>query len=174
MGGTCLGCSDAIRAESNNLRVGSLGAISDKGREEVEAFWEYVGFVANSLVFLLIGLRLTEQPFGAVWKSALIVILLVLAGRALAVYGCCALFMRSKVRVAAKHQHILFWGGLRGALALALVLGLPSDTPHREAILTITFAVVAFSVVVQGLTITPLLRKLGEISTNGKVGDHGN
>jgi CPA1 family monovalent cation:H+ antiporter len=62
-----------------------------------------------------------------------------------------------------RHQHILFWGGLRGALALALALGLPPEVPARESIITMSFAVVAFSVFVQGLTMTPLLRKVGEI-----------
>ena len=144
--------------------AGSAWAISERGREAVETFWEYVAFVANSLIFLLIGFRLTEQSFGEFWRAALIVNSLVLAGRALAVYGCCALFAHSARRVEANHQHILFWGGLRGALALALVLGLPLDMPYRQAILTITFAVVTFSVIIQGLTITPLLRGMGEIS----------
>ena len=62
---------------------------------------------------------------------------------------------------------MLFWGGLRGALALALALGLPDNIPGREEIITISFAVVAFSVFVQGMSMTPLLRHMGEI-TNGK------
>jgi monovalent cation:H+ antiporter, CPA1 family len=62
-----------------------------------------------------------------------------------------------------KHQHILFWGGLRGALALALALGLPTEVPRRDEIITISFAVVAFSVFVQGLTMAPFLRRMGEI-----------
>ena len=62
-----------------------------------------------------------------------------------------------------KHQHVLFWGGLRGALALALALGLPPEVPQREEIITISFAVVAFSVFVQGLTISPFLRRMGEL-----------
>jgi len=57
----------------------------------------------------------------------------------------------------------MFWGGLRGALALALALALPDNVPQRETIVTVSFAVVAFSVFVQGLTLTPLLRKFGEI-----------
>jgi len=63
-----------------------------------------------------------------------------------------------------RQQHALFWGGLRGALALALALGLPEDVPARAEIITVSFAVVAFSVFVQGLTITPLLRSIREIS----------
>ena len=62
-----------------------------------------------------------------------------------------------------KHQHVLFWGGLRGALALALALGLPTEVPQREEIITISFAVVAFSVFVQGLTMEPFLRRMGEL-----------
>jgi len=58
---------------------------------------------------------------------------------------------------------VLFWGGLRGALALALALSLPADLADRNTITTVTFAVVALSVLVQGLTITPLLRRLGQL-----------
>jgi len=84
-------------------------------------------------------------------------------GRAMAVYPCCLLYARSGLRVGMRHQHVLVWGGLRGALALALALALPSDVPQREAIVTVSFAVVAFSVFVQGLTLTPVLKAFGEI-----------
>lgn len=143
--------------------VGSLGAISDRGRESVESFWEYAGFVANSLIFLLIGMRLAAQNIWDVILPALVVVVFVTLGRAVAVYGCCAFFARSAQRVSTSHQHILFWGGLRGALALALALGLPENLPQREEIVAVAFAVVAFSIIVQGLTMTPLLRRLGEI-----------
>ncbi len=143
--------------------LGSLGSISDKGREAVEAFWEYAAFVANSLVFLLIGMYEAHQNFTSVWRSALAAMLLVILGRAMAVYPLCFSFSWSTRRVSRQHQHILFWGGLRGALALALALGLPVELPGREEIITVTFAVVAFSTFVQGLTITPLLRRMGEL-----------
>lgn len=143
--------------------LGSLGTISDKGRDAVVGFWEYIAFVANSLVFILIGIRGAHQNFGAVLVPAIIAIGLVTIGRALAIYPCCAVFARSRLRVEGKHQHILFWGGLRGALALALALGLPLDVPRRDEIITVSFAVVAFSVFAQGLTITPLLRRMGEV-----------
>lgn len=144
--------------------LGPLGAISDKGRSAVESFWEYAAFVANSLVFLLIGMRETRQNFAAVWWPAMVAIVLVTIGRAAAIYPTCFLFSRSSLRVTARHQHILFWGGLRGALALALVLGLPDGLPYREEIIAISFAVVAFSIFVQGLTISPLLHRLGELA----------
>ena len=144
--------------------IGSLGAFSDKGREAVETVWEFIAFLVNSIIFLLIGLRLTHENFRALWFPALVAIIVVILGRALAVYPCCALFARSSRRVAWGHQHVLVWGGLRGALALALALGLPPNLPQRQAITTAAFAVVTFSVVVQGITMKPLLRKVGALS----------
>jgi monovalent cation:H+ antiporter, CPA1 family len=139
----------------------SLGEISPHGREAVEAFWEYAAFIANSLVFLLIGMHGAHvNPLAVSVVAALVFVTL---GRAAAVYPCCLLFARSGLRVKLRHQHVLFWGGLRGALALALALGLPPEIPLRDHIVTLSFAVVAFSVFVQGITMTPLLRRLGEI-----------
>jgi len=145
--------------------IGPLGAMSARGREAVQAFWEYGAFVANSLVFLLIGIREAGQSFFASWSTILTAILFVILARAIAVYSCCAPFAWSTRRVAIRHQHILFWGGLRGALALALALAIPMGLPERDSIVTASFAVVAFSVFVQGLTLTPLLRSFGEIKT---------
>jgi monovalent cation:H+ antiporter, CPA1 family len=143
--------------------LGTLGTISDRGRETVQAFWEYAAFLANSIVFLLIGMHEASRNFVVAWLPAVVAVLLVTVGRAAAVYPICQVFSRSRFRVSTQHQHVLFWGGLRGALALALVLGLPEEMPRREEIITVSFAVVAFSIFVHGLTITPLLRALGEI-----------
>jgi len=143
--------------------VKSFNAISERGREAIQAFWEYAAFVANSLVFLLIGMHEARQNFVAIWLPAVIAIALTTLGRAVAIYPCCLLFVRSSLRVTRKQQHVLFWGGLRGALALALALGLPPEVPLREEIITISFAVVAFSVFAQGLTMIPFLRRMGEI-----------
>lgn len=143
--------------------AGSLGTLSGRGKDAVEAFWEYAAFVANSLIFLLIGMHEAHQNFAAVWTAAVAAIALVMASRALAIYPTCLLFSKSALRVTTAHQHVLFWGGLRGALALALALGLPPVMPRRDDIITITFAVVAFSMFVQGLTMTPFLRRLGEL-----------
>jgi len=148
------------------LILGNLamrGPITDRGRETVQAFWEYAAFVANSVVFLLIGMHETNRPFGRLWAPVAVAIVSVTAGRAAAIYPLCGLFAGSPLRVSRPHQHVLFWGGLRGALALALVLGLPEDLPQREEIVTVSFAVVAWSIFVHGLTIRPLLRAVGEI-----------
>ncbi len=140
-----------------------IDAISPRGKEAVQTFWEYAAFVANSFVFLLIGMHEAHQNLIAIWIPAAVAIALVTLGRAVAIYPCCLLFARSSLRVTARHQHILFWGGLRGALALALALGLSPEIPLRETIIAISFAVVAFSVFVQSLTMAPILRKMGEI-----------
>lgn len=143
--------------------IGSLAKFTNKGNETISSFWEYISFVANSLIFILIGFREAQQSFFDVAGISLIAILLVIAGRALAIYPICALFSRSSLKVEASHQHVLFWGGLRGALALALALGLPANVPHYKAIVSVSFAVVAFSLFVQGLTMNPLLTRLKQI-----------
>lgn len=141
----------------------SLNAISERGKETIETFWEYAAFIANSIVFLQIGIREAHQNFLAIWLPAAAAIALVTLGRAVSIFPCCLVFSRSSLRVTGKHQFVLFWGGLRGALALALALGLPPAVSMREEILSIGFAVVAFSIFVQGLTMAPLLRRMGEI-----------
>ena len=166
------GCSGVLATITAGLVMGNFRpgkSLTDRGREAVHAFWEYAAFVANSFVFLMIGMREAHQNFVAIWLPAMIAIALVALGRAVAIYPCCALFSHTSLRVSRSHQHILFWGGLRGAVALALALGLPADIPKREEIIAISFAVVAFSVFVQALTITPLLRRLGEIPESQKA-----
>lgn len=160
------GLSGVLATITAGLVMGNFklfNAVSARGKEAVLAFWQYAAFIANSLVFLLIGMHEAHQNFVAIWIPAGIAILLVTLGRAVAIYPCCLLFSRSSLRVTWKHQHILFWGGLRGAVALALALGLPPTIPLREEIISISFAVVAFSVFVQGLTMVPFLRRMGEI-----------
>jgi CPA1 family monovalent cation:H+ antiporter len=158
--------SGVLAALAAGLVVGNssrLGSISRAGHLAVKSFWDYVAFVVNSLIFLLIGTGETQQNFGALWWPALVAILLVTLGRAVAIYPICAFFSRSGLKVDPRHQHVLFWGGLRGALALALALGLPPELPLRHEIVTVSFAVVAFSIFAQGLTMTPLLRKLEQL-----------
>lgn len=145
--------------------LGSLGSISDQGRKSVESFWDYATFVVNSLIFILIGIQESQENFGLFLLPILVAIAVVTIGRAFAIYPLCTVFSFSDLRVKMSHQHALFWGGLRGALALALSLGLPLDLPHRVEIITVTFGVVAFSVFVQGLTMQPMLQALGEIPT---------
>jgi CPA1 family monovalent cation:H+ antiporter len=143
-----------------NMRT--MKSITEVGREAIQSFWDYAAFVANSLVFLLIGIRVAQQHFQGGFSVPLAIALVLLA-RAIAVYSCCGLFSGSTLRVSIRHQHVLFWGGLRGALALALALALPPEVPGRESVINISFAVVVFSIFVQGLTMKPVLRRFDEM-----------
>ena len=159
--------SGILATTTAGLLVGNMtgfGWITEKGEDSIEHFWEFAAFVANSFIFIVLGINLASQDFSRASIPIIVAIVAVLAGRAVAVYPCSALVSGSSRRVEGKMQHVLFWGGLRGALALALAVGIPDTMPFRSEILTVTFAVVAFSVFVQGLTITPLLRRLGQIS----------
>ena len=143
------------------LAEGERGRISQHGREFALALWEFIAFITNSLIFLLIGVTLAGIPFHEFGVAALaIVIALVLLARALTVYPLCLCFARSRWAIGAGAQHVLWWGGLRGALGLALALSLPYSIEFRNNILMATFSVVAFSVVGQGLTMPLLLRKV--------------
>ncbi|MGI8638503.1 MAG: cation:proton antiporter [Pyrinomonadaceae bacterium] len=159
--------SGVLATMTAGLLVGNttaLGFITEKGKEAIESFWEYAAFVVNSVIFIILGINVAYQDFARAVITISAAILAVLVGRAIAIYPVSALFSPTKLKIDVKHRHILFWGGLRGALALALALGIPESVPYRPEILTATFGVVAFSVFAQGLTMTPLLRRLGQIS----------
>jgi len=158
--------SGVLSTLTAGILIGNFGlptAYSDKGRAFIMDFWEFIAFIANSIIFFLIGVREANQDFLNAIPVVLIAILVVTLGRALAIYPISVFFSRSKLKLAKNHQHLLFWGGLRGALALALALGLPEELPYREQIITAAFGVVAFSIFVQGLTMIPLLKWLKEI-----------
>lgn len=142
--------------------LGNMGALSDSGRPHVIAAWEFFAFLANSFVFLLIGMQLAGVPINRLgWVTAGAAILLVLVGRAIAVYPLASLFRGSRLKLPAGFQHVLFWGGLRGALGLALALTVPASVPEHGAIILTAFVVVAFSIFVQGLTMPWLVERLG-------------
>jgi len=163
--------SGVLATVAAGIVMGNLGVLckdmvpnplTERGRAFVLDFWEFAAFLANSLIFLLIGLRVAAIPFAALGMAALLAAVgLVVVGRALAVYPLCLLFARSRWAVPLRQQHVLWWGGLRGALALALALSLPCSLVLRDKVVIATFGVVAFSIIVQGLTMPLLLKKLG-------------
>jgi CPA1 family monovalent cation:H+ antiporter len=156
--------SGVIATASAGLMVGNFGAkkgMSARTRTVLESFWEYVAFVMNSLVFLLIGLEVHIGALAHAWRPVLFAIAAVLTGRALSVYLLVPLSNLFAESIPFPWQHVTVWGGLRGALALALALSLDTTFPYRDRILDLTFGVVVFSILVQGLTMKPLLRILG-------------
>jgi CPA1 family monovalent cation:H+ antiporter len=157
--------SGIISALAAGLMVGNFGwgrALSHEGQARVHSAWEYFAFLANSFVFILIGANTANQPLRELGSAAAAVaIVLVLAGRAIAIYPLAALFARSRWKLPATYQHTLFWGGLRGALALALALAVPSTVPERNALIVTAFVVVAFSILVEGLTMQWLIKRFG-------------
>lgn len=160
--------SGVLASMTAGLLIGnttSFGFISSKGEDSIETFWEFAAFVANSIVFVLLGIYEAYQDFGPVLITIGVAIGAVIIARAVAIYPLSAVFAKTRWKIDSRHQHILFWGGLRGALALALALSIPDSFAYRQQIVLVTFGVVAFSVFVQGLTITPLLRLLGQLPT---------
>jgi CPA1 family monovalent cation:H+ antiporter len=139
------------------VRVG----MSASTRAAVETFWEYVAFALNSLVFLLIGFEVRAAALLASWPVILVAYLAVTAGRVLVVIAVSALLRMTRESVSRRWSAILIWGGLRGGVCMVLVLGLPHALPHRPLLVTMTFGVVILSILGQGLTMAPLLRRLG-------------
>jgi len=162
--------SGVLAVVTTGLIMGNLGLLaaqersymSRRGREFVLDFWEFAAFFANSAVFLLIGVNVAHMTWRAhAFWPLLLAIAASLAARAVTVYPLAMAFWPTRWKITLGEQHVLWWGGLRGALALALALALPPDLPLRDDIVFITFGVVAFSIVAQGLTMPMLLRRLG-------------
>lgn len=140
--------------------LGHLGSITPKGREAAESFWEFAGFVSNSIIFLLIGFDLALWQEAGLYKIAFWTVVASVVGRAAAVYLGCLPLQMMKHPAPRETQHLLFWGGLRGALALALVLGIPNETPERTAIISAVFFAVAFSIIVQGISAGWMIKRI--------------
>lgn len=164
--------SGVFAALSAGLIVGNIGwqgSISPEGRRHITDFWEYAAFLANSCLFLLIGTHEAHQPIGFASSALVIAILLTLFARGASVYPLAMLFRGSSLRVPVTFQHILVWGGLRGAVGLALALAVPASVPERHAIIVLAFGVVGFSIFVQGLSIPFLLRWWHLITPSNRI-----
>lgn len=141
------------------LIFGNYGAkvgMSETTKINIDSFFDTITFFANSLIFLMIGLEIKNIDLTKKWGYIAIAIVIVLLSRTLALYISLA-----PVRgFSEKYKAILNWGGLKGSLSIALALSLPRTFEGREDILILTFSVVLFSLLFQGLTITPLINKL--------------
>lgn len=159
--------SGVLAVVSAGLVCGNLGpqGMSPTTRIILFNFWEYLAFLVNSLVFLLIGLEVDIPALASAWQPILWAVGGVLLARVVVVYGMSLLAGRLGEPVSMRWQHVLAWGGLRGAISLALALSLPASFGgERVLIRTMAFGVVLFTLLVQATTMRPFVRRLGIVT----------
>ena len=161
--------SGVLAVVAAGLINGNYGphGLNPTSRIVINNFWEYIAFLANSLVFLLIGLEVNLPALLAAWQPVVWAIAAVLVARIVVVYGVSRIFygFRFTERIPHNWLHVLNWGGLRGAIALALVLSLPANLDvDRNLMKLMAFGVVLFTLLVQGTTMRRLLKRLDLIT----------
>jgi len=167
--------SGVIATVMAGLMMGNYGrrfSMGQKTTETIETFFESIDFIINSLLFILIGLELKELPRVIPWRTVFAAIGAMLAGRALVSYTFWWLLNLTGTKRPSSWHHILFWGGLRGSIPIALLLYIPSEgllAEWRPTLFVAGFGCVFFSLVIQGSTMGWLMRRLG-ISGKLKVG----
>ena len=152
--------------------------LNSEVKEYMNQFWEFASFAANSFIFLLLGITEWKMLIGhghspnILYYLALTIIIVTLA-RAVVVYGLIPLlkFIPKYEKISLKYQTVIFWGGLRGAVPLALVLSLDTNFPYHQLITEFTLGIVLFTLLIQGTTTKPLMSlfKLDEQSIFDKI-----
>jgi len=160
-GANALHTSGPLAIVAAGLMIGNQGrsfAMSELTRKNLDTFWELIDEILNAILFILIGMEVLALEFRLQHLMAgLILIPLVLLARLISV-GIPFSLLRIRRSYGSNAVKILTWGGLRGGIAVALALSLPSG-PARGVILVVTYMVVVFSIAVQGLTIGRLMRR---------------
>jgi CPA1 family monovalent cation:H+ antiporter len=146
------------------LTIGSWGRmkISPDIRRYMGNFWEYLAFIANALIFLLVGMEVKITELVSEWDKLFWVIIGMLISRAVVVYGLMSVVGRlpGDEPVSRDYQTVMFWGGLRGAIALAIVLSLP-HFEFSDMFVSLVTGAVLFTLIVQGLSINRVVHMLG-------------
>ena len=162
-----LGGSGVIGVVTTGLILGNFGSrigMNPRTRVIVTEFWDFLAFFVNSIVFLLIGDQVRFSILGENLGTIGVTIAGVLVTRIIGVYGLGFVSNAiTQVDMTWRDQTVLWWGGLRGSVAIALALSVPTVLEEREAIIATVFGVVLFTLLVQGLTIKPLLSRLNLI-----------
>ncbi len=155
--------SAPIMAVCAGLLIGDIGtqhAMSDETQDYVDAFWKLIDEILNAVLFLMIGFEVFAVAFSMdAVLAGLLAIALALFARLMAV-AVPVLLLKPFREFSNGVIPIMTWGGLKGGISVALALSLP-DSEWKPVILTATYVVVVFSIIVQGLTIAPLAKKLG-------------
>jgi CPA1 family monovalent cation:H+ antiporter len=155
--------SGILAVVAAGLVLGNLGrprAMSVRTQEAVTLFWDYVAFLLNSLVFLLVGLDVPWSEVRGQLPGIVVAALIALLARAFAVYAVLGLLHPLPWRVSLRWQHLVVWSGLRGAIAVALALSLTETNPEFNSVRALVYGVVLLSILLQGSTIGPLARLL--------------
>jgi CPA1 family monovalent cation:H+ antiporter len=159
-----LGGSGVIAVVTAGLILGNFGSrigMNPRTRVIVSEFWEFLAFFVNSIVFLLIGDQVRFVDLAENLNIITVTIAGMVLARAIAVYGLGFLSNRlANSNIPLPEQTILWWGGLRGSVSIALALSVPNILTEREDLINTVFGVVLFTLLVQGLTTKPLLEKL--------------
>ncbi|MEB3829917.1 cation:proton antiporter [Phormidium sp. CCY1219] len=159
-----LGGSGVIGVVTAGVILGNFGSrigMNPRTRLIVTEFWEFLAFFVNSIVFLLIGDQIEFASLADNLGSIAITIVAVLGTRALSIYSLGAVSnLITKSDLSLREQTVLWWGGLRGSVSIALALSVPIVLEAREEIIATVFGVVLFTLLVQGLTTKPLLKRL--------------
>jgi CPA1 family monovalent cation:H+ antiporter len=170
--------SGPLETVTAGILLGTRGerVMSPTTRLQAGATWEFLDFLANSLIFLLMGLAVRSVAVapGERLGASLLVPLLVALGavlltRVLVVAGIVRVMAALGRPLPPGWGPVLAWVGLRGTVALAAALSLPADLTHRDLLLALTFGVVLFTLLGQGLTIAPLLRRLGLVASGAGI-----
>jgi CPA1 family monovalent cation:H+ antiporter len=170
-----VGASGVIAAVTAGLLSGtdaSQRAISPPARAALQSFWQYIAFALNSLVFLLIGFQAGVSELLSAWRSIAIAYVVVTVTRIL-VTSVIVTVMPKSERLPRGWTAVLAWSGLRGSLSMVLALSLPASMLQRDAIVTMTIGVVVLSILIQGMTVSPLLRWLGLEARGTEEGSRG-
>ncbi len=143
------------------LFIGNRGrmlAMSTTTREHLDTFWELIDEILNAILFVLIGLEILLLAKDYPWPLALLAIPLALAARLVSV-GAAITMLRAQRHFPPWTVRTMVWGGLRGGISVALALSLPAGH-ERDLIVSMTYAVVVFSILVQGLTVSRVARRI--------------
>ncbi|NMG09726.1 sodium:proton antiporter [Brasilonema sp. UFV-L1] len=159
-----LGGSGVIGVVTTGLILGNFGSrigMNPRTRIIVTEFWEFLAFFVNSIVFLLIGDQIHFAILGENLGIIVVTVGAMILTRAIAIYALSSLSNSlANSSIPLQDQTVLWWGGLRGSVSIALALSIPAILPEREKIIATVFGVVLFTLLVQGLTVKPLLERL--------------
>ncbi|MBD2602170.1 MULTISPECIES: cation:proton antiporter [Microcystis] len=161
--GQFLGVSGAVAVVIAGLVFGNLGlprSASASDRITLISFWEYAGFIVNTFIFLLIGIEINPLTLWQTLPSIVLVILAYQLGRILSVYSLLWVLRWIDRPIPLRWQHILILGNIKGSLSMALAVAIPLALTGRELIIELVFGAVLFSLVIQGLALPWLIKKL--------------